>query len=165
MRSTHRVFISPWSHWLYSLSTVALPLRHSNQSSLLPEGRSFSRGRKQWLSFPKHNKQNNSFFHVPILQRMKGWNPQMVSCVLCWWCHHPEHHQHWANSIMGILFALCFIDVWAAGRSLRIVFFRLWEVVPQPTQPQLWRLGLPPTKKRKCLQAYKTIIKVNLFWP
>lgn len=25
------------------------------------------------------------FFHVLISWYMKGWNPQMVSCVLCWW--------------------------------------------------------------------------------
>lgn len=111
------------------------------------------------------------FFHVLISWYMKGWNPQMVSCVLCWWFSYntsstmqsvwAKQGQEYYGHPFCTVFYRCLSCCQKFNGFFLFFFFLLWEVVPQPTQIQLWRLGFPWTKKTKRLQVYKITIKVN----
>lgn len=137
------VFITLWLHWRYSLSTVALLLKHSNQSSPSPEGRPFYQEIiSGWVFLNKLSTTTVlGFFHGPISWYMKAGNPQILCSVLLVFpiTHHPEYNlyeQYRGQKYYGHLFARL-----SCCQKFTYCFFSCCG-------RRFWSLGLPRTKTK-----------------
>lgn len=127
------VFITQWLHWRYSLSTVALLLKHSNQSSPSPEGRPF-------LKYIKHN---NSSWFLPWSYFIiyESWEPSdLVFCAASVSYNTPSRIQSvWTIQRPKALWAsFCTSELLP---EVHVLFFSCCG-------RRFWSLGLPRTKTK-----------------